>query len=223
MLDLGFLWVFINGERQAWHDKLAKTFVVRTDIKGALIPVDSEGSVTTGQKLTFAVMFLFATLPIIFLFVYIFLMQPFQIVGNAMAPGYVDGQYHIVNKTAYRVSGPIRGDVIVFRSPRNPESNLIRRVIGIPNDTISIRNGKIYLNGRLPDERTYIENGVQTHGGVFLGERQVIAVPDNNYFVLGDNRLHGSDSREWGFVPKENITGSLAFCYYKCSLSGPNR
>lgn len=226
-LNLGYLWVFINGRRQAWHDKLAKTFVVKTDNTGALIPIDSEEPVTTRQKVTFAAMFLVIGLPIpaatLFLIVYVFFAQPFQIAGNAMVPNYVDGQYYLVNKMAYRTNEPTRGDVIVFRSPQNAEKDLTKRVIGVPGDIVSIQNGMVYLNGQVLDESAYIKGEVQTYGGEFLKEGESVTVPENHYFVLGDNRPFSSDSREWGFVSKKSIIGKMAFCYYKCSLSKPNQ
>lgn len=223
IFNLGYLWVLINGKRQAWHDKLVKTFVVKTDKTGALIPVEADEKVTTRQKITFALLFVIFGLPIpaaaIFLIVYVFIAQPFQITGQAMAPNYVNGQYYIANKLTYRSTEPARGDVVVFKAPKDQDKDFIKRIIGLPDETVSLQDGKVYVNGQFLDEGSYLKGDVQTVGGAFLQEEQEITVPVNQYFVLGDNRPFSSDSREWGFVPKENIIGKIGLCYYKCGLS----
>lgn len=223
IFNLGYLWVIINGRRQAWHDKLAKTFVVKTDSIGALIPITEEEKVTRGQKVTFGLLFVVFGLPIpaatVFLIIYLFIAQPFQIAGQAMNPNYVNGQYYLANKMVYRSSSPVRSDVVVFKYPKEPDKDFIKRIIGLPNDTVSLQNGKVFINNQPLDESSYLKNDVQTYGGAFLQEGQHITVPSDNYFVLGDNRPYSSDSREWGFVPKENIIGKISLCYFKCELS----
>lgn len=224
IFNLGYLWVLINGKRQAWHDKLAKTFVVKTDNSGALIPVQSEEVVSTGQKVIFAALFLLTGLPIplatVMVIVYLFIAQPFQIAGQAMAPNYVNGQYYLANKLTYRTAEPARGEVVVFKYPKEPDKDFIKRIIGLSGDTVSLQNGKVLINNQPLDESSYLTGDVQTYGGAFLQEGQSINVPSGQYFVLGDNRPHSSDSREWGFVPAKNIIGKISFCYYKCELSG---
>lgn len=223
IFNLGYLWVLINGKRQAWHDKLAKSFVVKMDSTGALVPVETEEKVTTGQKVTFTLMFLIFGLPIpaatIFLIVYLFIAQPSQISGQAMAPNYVNGQYYLANKLTYRSAEPARGDVVVFKAPKDQDKDFIKRIIGLPGESVSIQNGKVYVNNQPLDETSYIKGDIQTVGGSFLQEGQEVTVSANQYFVLGDNRPFSSDSREWGFVPKENIISKISLCYYKCELS----
>jgi len=223
IFNLGYLWVIINGRRQAWHDKLAKTFVIKTDSTGALIPVTEEEKVTTGQKVTFGLLFVVFGLPIpvatVFLIVYLFIAQPFQIAGQAMSPNYVNGQYYLANKMVYRSANPARGEVVVFKYPKEPDKDFIKRIIGVPNDAVSIQNGKVFINNQPLDESSYLKPDVQTHGGAFLQEGQQITIPADSYFVLGDNRSYSSDSREWGFVPRQNIIGKIGLCYYKCDLS----
>lgn len=223
IFNLGYLWVLINGKRQAWHDKLAKTFVVKMDNTGGLIPVEADEKVATRQKVTFALMFLIFGLPIsvatIFLVVYLFIAQPFQIAGQAMAPNYVSGQYYLANKLTYRSAEPARGDVVVFKAPKDQNKDFIKRMIGLPGETVSLHDEKVYVNGQPLDESSYLKGDVQAVGGAFLQEGQEVTVPANQYFVLGDNRQFNSDSREWGFVPKENIIGKIGLCYFKCELS----
>ena len=223
IFNLGYLWVIINGRRQTWHDKLAKTFVIKTDNTGALIPVTEEEKVTTGQKAIFGLLFVIFGLPIpaatVFLIVYLFIAQPFRIAGQAMLPNYVNGQYYLTNKMVYKSANPARGEVVVFKYPKEPDGDFIKRIIGVPNDVVSIQNGRVFINNQPLDESSYLKPDVQTYGGAFLQEGQQITVPADSYFVLGDNRPHSSDSREWGFVPRQNIIGKIGLCYYKCDLS----
>lgn len=219
--ELGYFWVLINSKRQAWHDKLAKTYVVKTDNMGQLISLEQEEKETTGQKIIFGILFLISTLPITFfiflIIVYLLIAQPFQIKGQTMTPNYVDGQYYFASKIAYNKNDPVRGDVIVFKSPTDPQFNYFKRIIGIPGDTILVQNGKVYLNGSILNESVYLNNDIKTLGSSFLREGTQIIVPEDKYFVLGDNRKHSSDSRDWGFVSKQDIIGKITFCYWNCS------
>lgn len=155
----------------------------------------------------------------LFLPVYVFIAQPFQIAGDAMETNYVNGQYYLVNKLMYKLSTPNRGDVIVFRAPSTPDKDLISRIIGLPGETVFIQNDQVYVNNQPLDESSYLKWDVRTFGRAFLEDGQEITVPANHYFVLSDNRPNSSDSREWGFVPKEDIIGNFVFCFYNCKLS----
>lgn len=110
-----------------------------------------------------------------------------------------------------------RDDVIIFKSPKNPEVEYIKRVIGLPGETVMLKSGEVYINGKKLDESKYLSPGVQTYAGAFLAEGQTQTIPAGQYFTLGDNRPHSSDSREWGFVPQENIISKASFCYWNCS------
>jgi signal peptidase I len=124
----------------------------------------------------------------------------------SMQPTLFAGDMVIVNKLAYRFNNsPHRGDVIVFKYPPDPESiPYIKRVIGLPGDQVHIANGKVYINGQLIDE-PYLK--VSTNRG---GDW---TVPDEQLFVMGDNRNNSRDSRAWGFVPFENIIGRAELIY----------
>ncbi len=144
-----------------------------------------------------------------------------------MEPGLHDGQYLLVNKAAYfklddltrfipfldasdetfLFQGPQRGDVVVFRFPRDPDRDFIKRVIGVPGDRVRVEDGTVYVND-VPLEEDYVSQA----SGRDLEEEQV--VPPGNYFVLGDNRPNSSDSRTWGFVPEENIIGKAVLSYW---------
>ena len=157
------------------------------------------------------------------------LAQNFRVEGSSMEPGLHNGQYLLVNKAIYHqinlntidkyipfvdftdgdhflFRGPNRGDVIVFRFPRDPSRDFIKRVIGLPGDTVEVTKGHVFVNG-IELKEAYINSDTQSNY-----PQQV--VPANNYFVMGDNRNNSSDSRSWGFVPEENIIGQAMFSYW---------
>lgn len=150
----------------------------------------------------------------VFLVIYVFLFRPFEVKGESMYPNFYDKEYVLTNLIALRFQNPVRGDVIVFKAPPDPEKDYIKRIIGMPGDTISIKDGVIYVNGTTLDESSYIKPDVKTYPGAFLSEGKTVKVPEKEYFVLGDNRLYSSDSREWGFVTKDAIIGDSMFVYW---------
>ena len=150
----------------------------------------------------------------VFLVIYVFLFRPFRVSGNSMDPTFFDKQYILTNIISLRFSTPQRGDIIVFKSPSDQEKDYIKRVIGIPGDTILLKNGDVYVNGKLLDQSTFLKISVKTYGGSFLKENEPVTVPPDSYFVLGDNRSGSSDSREWGFVPLKSVIGKSFFAYW---------
>ncbi|HEY9078256.1 MAG TPA: signal peptidase I [Anaerolineaceae bacterium] len=123
----------------------------------------------------------------------------------SMQPNLVPGEFILVNKLAYRFSGFHRGDVVVFHYPRNPEEDYIKRVIGLPGETIHIANGVVTVNGN-PLKESYIYTPPAYQG--------TWEVPQGQIFVLGDNRNQSSDSHSWGFVPIENVVGKAIMVYW---------
>lgn len=157
----------------------------------------------------------------IFVVVYLFLFQPNQVKGHSMDPTFHDGEYILTDKISFRMGLPRRGDVVVFASPKNADVDFIKRIIGLPGERIKIRSGKVYINGALLDESTYLAAGVYTGPESFLAENQEYSVPTGKYFVLGDNRPGSSDSRDFGpVVPKEFI-GKVFFRYWPIDRFGP--
>lgn len=150
----------------------------------------------------------------IFLVIYIFLFRPFQVNGQSMYPNFHDREYVLTNLITLRFGNPVRGDVIVFKAPPNPDEDFIKRVVGLPGDTVMVKDGSVYVNGELYDESSYLNPSVKTYGGTFLRDGDTITVPSGEYFVMGDNRPYSSDSREWGFVPSGNIIGKSFFVYW---------
>lgn len=149
-----------------------------------------------------------------FLVIYVFLFRPFQVNGQSMFPTFFDQEYILTSIVALHFHNPQLGDVIVFKAPPDPEKDYIKRVIGVAGDSILVKDGRVYVNGKLLDESKYLKNTVKTYGGQFLQEGQSVTVPRGDYFVMGDNRPYSSDSREWGFVPAANVIGESFFVYW---------
>lgn len=141
-----------------------------------------------------------------------FAIQPFIVDGESMTPAYVNNEYLLAEKISYMTGTPKRGDVIVFRYPGNPNINYIKRIIGLPGETIKIENNTVTVsndknpNGTVLDER-YLPGDALTLAEGTQNGAYSIKVANNEYFVMGDNRQHSSDSREWGLLPKANIIG----------------
>lgn len=156
----------------------------------------------------------------VFIVIYIFLFRPFQVNGDSMYPNFFHKEYVLTNIVVLRFKEPKFGDVIIFRAPPDLEKDYIKRVIAVPGDSILFESGKVYLNGKLLDEDKYLNPFVRTRAGSFIQEGKTIIVPKNSYFVMGDNRVESSDSREWGFVPIKSIIGEAFFVYWPIDKIG---
>ncbi|TAK95522.1 signal peptidase I [Patescibacteria group bacterium] len=150
-----------------------------------------------------------------------FLFQPFFVQGASMEPNFLDGEYLIVNELGYKTTNVAglfkvtpfksveRGDAVVFRYPKNPSQYYIKRVIGLPGETIQITGGVIQIfNSENPtglslNESAYLSASVYTKGDV------KVSLSDKEYFVMGDNRPFSSDSRIWGAVPENDMVGKV--------------
>lgn len=155
-----------------------------------------------------------------FVVVYMFFFRPFEVKGESMYPNLHDSEYLITSIIGLKFKDPKLGEVIVFKAPNDPDRDFIKRVVGIEGDTVAIKDGQVYLNGNLLDESKFIKPEVKTYGGSFLREDDRVTVPPNHFFVLGDNRGYSSDSREWGYVPKENIIGVSVLIYWPSNSVG---
>ncbi|MBU0974702.1 signal peptidase I [Patescibacteria group bacterium] len=159
-----------------------------------------------------------------FLIVYLFFMQPHQVNGSSMDPTFKSGDYVLTDKISYRTGDPQRGDVIVFHAP--PEAgcptgtgcDFIKRIIAVPGETVAVHDKSVYINGKKLDE-LYLPSDYETIEGKFISGRTVTIGP-NEYFALGDNRSHSSDSRVWGPVDKSEIVGKAFFRYWPMTQVG---
>jgi signal peptidase I len=129
-----------------------------------------------------------------------------------MKPTLEDEQYLVVSKLTYRLNDPQRGDIVVFHDPNADTRKLIKRVVGLPGETLEIRNGQVLVNGQRLDE-PYI-----TRPGQY--SEQPMPIPDGNYYVLGDNRNNSSDSHNWGTLPEGEIVGKAWISYWPPSQWG---
>lgn len=170
-----------------------------------------------------------------------FVAEPFRIPSGSMIPTLHIGDFILVNKFAYGLRMPVthqkilslgepeRGDVAVFRYPRNTKLDYIKRIVGLPGDRVAFKGKKVFINGKAPEYENLGEYKEQSdeQGGQYLQLREdffgvehsilinpdrgnvegEVVVPDGHYFVVGDNRDNSNDSRYWGFVPEENLVG----------------
>lgn len=141
----------------------------------------------------------------IFLFVYIFLVQPHRVRGESMVPNFADGELLLTEKVSYRISKPKRGDVIVFKAPKPQKVDFIKRLIGLPGETVGITDGTIFINGQKLEEPYETQ---KTEGVI------EVTLDENQYFVLGDNRRSSSDSRSFGPIDRNTISGRAWLVYW---------
>jgi len=143
---------------------------------------------------------------------YLFIMTPHEVVGRSMDPTYKNGEMLMANKILYKMKKPERGDVIIFKYSETQD--FIKRIIGLPGETVMLKDGKLYVNGNLLDESHYLSSSIYTNGGDFLSEGETITVPEGTYFVCGDNRPHSSDSRSFGPIDEKDIKGKAWIVYF---------
>jgi signal peptidase I len=133
-----------------------------------------------------------------------FIFEPFVVKGTSMEPNFHQGDYLIIDKLSFRFRPPQRGEVIIFNYPLNPKQRFIKRIIGLPGEKVQIKEGRVEINGKPLQER-YLPENILTPGELEM------TIPENQYFVLGDNRLSSLDSRQWGSLPRRNIVGRVLF------------
>jgi signal peptidase I len=147
-------------------------------------------------------------------FLITFVAQAFRVQGTSMLPLLEDSERIIVNKFIYRFHPIHRGDVVVFWYPKDPSVSFIKRVVGIPGDSVELRRGALYVNDRRVDEeyvRPYFKDD-ESHPKVLVAK--------GYYYVLGDHRNSSNDSRSWGEVPEKYIYGKAVFRFWPLSKIG---
>lgn len=162
---------------------------------------DMEERQTPAQEiLTFALIALIVVIPIRLL-----IAQPFIVRGASMEPTLDNGEYLIVDQLSYRFHAPERGDVVIFRYPKNPSVFFIKRVIGLPGETVELVGTKVIIGGGSEEPITLDESFLDP--ARVRPEYGTYTLKGDEYFVMGDNRAESSDSRSWGPLPKEDLVG----------------
>ncbi|HBE91603.1 MAG TPA: signal peptidase I [Gammaproteobacteria bacterium] len=215
------------------------------------IQPDVEGQGSTHHRDPLIIEYAKAFFPVI-LIVFVlrsFVAEPFRIPSGSMLPTLNIGDFILVNKFSYGLRLPVanvklvglddpaRGDVMVFRFPHDPKMHFVKRVVGIPGDTVETRAGELYINGDLmkqtPDGQYEFKNGFKRNvkldkltedldgieHNILLdrtrrSQNMKQVVPEGQYFVMGDNRNYSNDSRYWGFVPDKNVVGKAFFIWF---------
>jgi signal peptidase I len=161
----------------------------------------SEFRILLFEILKLAVIALVIILPIRY-----YIVQPFFVRGDSMEPSFKDGDYLIVDEISYRFSKPERGDVIIFKIFDSGSQFYIKRIIGLPGEKVQIEGNEIIIiNDQYPDGQVLEEDYLASHqrtNGIFIS-----SLDEDEYYVLGDNRLQSADSRRWGAIDKSDITG----------------
>lgn len=147
----------------------------------------------------------------------VFVVSPFIVDGDSMHPTFANLDYLVIDEFLYRFRAPARGEVVVFRFPGNPSIFYIKRIIGLPGETVSIERGVVTIigadGGKIALDESYIVNEDATY------TKEVLLLP-GEYFVMGDNRPNSSDSRLWGPLPKKDIIGRVDLRLLPISKSG---
>jgi len=149
----------------------------------------------------------------ILVMIYLFMFSPQEINGQSMDPTFHDRELLITNKFIYKLQTPKRGDIVIFKSPRNKDVDYIKRVIALPGETIRLEDSVYYINDQALIE-PYIGKDKYTSAGSFLREGETITIPEDEYFLSGDNRPHSSDSREFGPIYIGDFIGKALFRYW---------
>lgn len=134
-----------------------------------------------------------------------FVLQPFFVKGASMEPNFNDHEYLVIDELSYRFKEPQRGEIIVFRYPKDPRQYFIKRIIGLPGDTLEIKDNSAYINGVKLDESAYLPAATQTAGNLY------VKLGPDQFFVMGDNRSFSLDSRSFGEVDRRFIVGRAWF------------
>jgi signal peptidase I len=155
------------------------------------------------KKIFEAVQFI-ATVFILWLLIRVFLVQPFLVDGESMSPNFETNDYLLIDKLSYFFKTPERGEVIVFKYPSDPKKYFIKRVIGVPGETVTVLDGNTTVT-KVDGTKVHInESFVQN---ISTTDSKVVTLGENEYFVMGDNRQHSFDSRAWGPLDEKYISG----------------
>ncbi len=178
----------------------------------------------------FSTLFLLITIPLLLILtligVYFFVLGTSQIVGNSMLPTYSNASVILVDKLTYKTGNPKMGEIVLFRTPTNQDIDFIGRVIGLPGETIQLKDGGVYINNSQIEEPYIMPNSktwsyTDPKNGFPL--TSPYKIPENSYIILIDNREHGSDSRIYGPIVRSVISDKVITCLLNCNLPQPSQ
>ncbi|MEI8067827.1 MAG: signal peptidase I [Candidatus Shapirobacteria bacterium] len=160
----------------------------------------------------------------VFVLLYLFVAQPNEVKGSSMVPNFTDGEFLLTDKLTYQMSKPQRGDVVIFKAPAGETCAVdgceyIKRVIGVPGDTVMVKDQKVFLNGTELNQ-SFLPADFVTDPGEFNQDGIEQIVPEGQYLCFGDNRSHSRDGREFGPIKKDLIIGKAFFKYWPLSSMG---
>lgn len=162
----------------------------------------------TGKRSVFSEVFESVAIAVLLaVLIRLFILEPFYIPSGSMEPTLKEHDRIIVSKLHYHFQEPKRGDIVVFKYPRDPKRNFVKRLIAVGGETVAIRNSRLYINGQ-PVPEDYLPKGLR------FADYGPVEVPRGSYFMLGDNRNNSDDSRVWGFLPKDLIVGKAIVIYW---------
>lgn len=144
----------------------------------------------------------------VFVIVYLFIGQPLEITGTSMEPTLDNGEMIIAEKMTSRLDKLERGDIVVFKQPENPNIFVIKRIVGLPGETLTLSEKSVYINGSMLEE-----DYVKTHQALLTAQDKDIEIPQDSYFLMGDNRANSTDSRKWGPILEQDIVGKAVIVF----------
>jgi len=174
--------------------------------------VEQEGqkgvSLKAGKRSIFSEVFESVAIAVLLaVLIRLFILEPFYIPSGSMEPTLKEHDRIIVSKLNYRLQDPQRGDIVVFKYPRDPKRNFVKRLIAVGGETVAIKNSRLYINGQQVSEN-YLPRGLR------FADYGPVQVPRGSYFMMGDNRNNSDDSRVWGFLPENLIVGKAIVIYW---------
>ncbi|MDP8253987.1 MAG: signal peptidase I [Candidatus Kaelpia aquatica] len=146
---------------------------------------------------------------VVALFIRTFIVEAFKIPSGSMKPTLEIKDRIFVNKMTYKFDDIKAGDIVVFRYPKEPKRYFVKRLVACGNDRVQIKDGNIIINGEILREPDIFKNNYYYNAEEYGPQGRAITVPENQYYVLGDNSAFSKDSRYWGFVPRKNIVGKV--------------
>jgi signal peptidase I len=150
----------------------------------------------------------------------VFVAEPFIVSGTSMVPTYHNREYLIIDKVSYRAHEPSRGDVIVFKYPKDLSQYFIKRIIALPGEKVKVDQGHVVVYNKEHPEGIRLPENYLPNENVTFGRSDVVTLGPEEYFVLGDNRQASSDSRIWGILPKKDIVGKAWFRVFPLTQLG---